>query len=367
MRYDDGNVRAEAEKAIATLERKEAELPPLLRVWTITRRVARGLFVHHAFDHAATMAFYFFLGTIPLIVFVSLFVGRIVRREGLEELAGPLYNAMPRAASKLLRSELAEMADANAGSVAPLSILGFLWLTTNGVHNLMDIFELLVGAKPRPWWRQRLIAVGWVAGMILAITITAWGLLAVDGATTELSGRHLPRLLQRASDFFTQGWQRFGVLTVFATLSVVGLALFYRTAVKHPPGVKRKVWTGTVLALFLWALVSWAFGTYVRTLAHYAVFYGSLATVAVILLWLYLTSLSLVVGAELNAVLEGMRDEEANAPTPLPVASVRPTLQEPAPSPPTTPVSEPALTPPGASTSDAPSSARTVDPDRLRS
>lgn len=332
-------MREEAEKAIATIEAKEAELPPLLRVWTITRRVVRGLFVHHAFDHAATMAFYFFLGTIPLLVFVSLFVGRVVQREGLAELAGPLYNAMPRAASKLLRSELAEMADANAGSVAPLSIAGFLWLTTNGVHNLMDIFELLVGAKPRPWWRQRLIAVGWVVGMIVAITITAWSLLAINGASTELSGKHFPTLIQRCSDFLTQGWSRFGVLLVFASMSLVGLAIFYRTSVKHPPGVKRKVWTGTFLALFLWTLVSWAFGTYVRTIAHYAVFYGSLATVAVILLWLYLTSLSLVVGAEVNAVLEGMRDEDALAPTPFSIAPVRTRAPSPALTP--TPVSAP--------------------------
>lgn len=317
-------MREEAEKAIATIERKEAELPPILRVWTITRRVVRGLFVHHAFDHAATMAFYFFLGTIPLLVFVSLFVARVVQREGLAELAGPLYDAMPKAASQLLRSELAEMAEANAGSVAPLSIAGFLWLTTNGVHNLMDIFELLVGAKPRPWWRQRLIAVGWVVGMIAAITIAAWSLLAVNGATSEMSRWHLPTLLKRGSDFLTQGWQRFGVLFVFVSMSLVGLAIFYRTSVKHPPGVQRKVWTGTFVAHVSWAIVSWAFGTYVRSIAHYAVFYGSLATVAVILLWLYLTSLSLVVGAELNAVLEGMRDEDASAPTPFSLAPAAP-------------------------------------------
>lgn len=306
-----------AERAIATIERKEAELPAVLRVWTVTRRVVRGLFLHHAFDHAATMAFYFFLGTIPLLVFVSLFVGRVVRRDGMDVLAGPLYDAMPRAASTLLRSELADMADANAGSVAPLSIAGFLWLTTNGVHNLMDIFEILVGARPRPWWRQRVIAIGWVSGVIVAITVAAWVLLKINGATTELSARHLPTLLQSASDFLTHGWQRIGVLLVFVGMMLVGLAIFYRVSVKHPPGVERKVWTGTFLALSLWGLVSWAFGTYVQRIAHYAVFYGSLATVAVILLWLYLTSLALVVGAELNAVLEGMRDDRAPAPTPM--------------------------------------------------
>jgi membrane protein len=61
----------------------------------------------------------------------------------------------------------------------------------------------------------------------------------------------------------------------------------------------------------VWLAVSWAFGNYVISLAEYAVYYGSLAAVAVLLLWLYLTSLSLLLGAEVNAILEGVRDREA--------------------------------------------------------
>ena len=281
------------------------------RLWRLTRKVVQGLFVHHAFDHAATMAFYFFLGMIPLLVFVGLLVGNVVQREGAEELAAPLYRAMPRAASDLFRHELYEIADANAGSIAPLSIAGFLWLTTNGVHNLMDVFEILVGAKPRSWLRQRLIAVMWVAGTLVAIAAVTWTVLWINGAASGLSARHLPALFRGSSDFLAQGWKRFGILLVFVAMLSVGLAIFYRTSVRHPPGIQRKVWSGTFVALALWALVSWGFGTYVRTIAHYAVFYGSLATVAVILLWLYLTSLALVVGAEVNAILEGMRDPAA--------------------------------------------------------
>ena len=298
-----------------------AAIPPArpglhLRMWGLTRKVVRGLFIHHAFDHAATMAFYFFLGMIPLLVFVGLLVGNVVQREGAEELAAPLYRAMPKAASDLFRNELYEIADANSSSLAPVSLIGFLWLTSNGIHNLMDIFELLVGAQPRTWFRQRLIAVLWVVGSLAAIAATTWGLLALNGVATSLSAQHLPALLQNGSDFLAQGWQRVGVLVVFVAMVIVSLAIFYRTAVRHPPGVQRKVWTGTFVALLLWALVSWGFGTYVRTIAHYAVFYGSLATVAVILLWLYLTSLALVVGAEVNAILEGMRDEPSAPPPP---------------------------------------------------
>ena len=291
------------------------------RVLSLGRQVIKGLFKHHAFDHAATMAFYFFLGTIPILVFVGLLVGNVVQRQGAEELAAPLYRAMPRAASDLFRNELTKMADANSSSLAPLSLLGFLWLTTNGVHNLMDVFELLVGARPRSWVKQRLIATMWVVLGLGAIAATTWLLLLVNGAAMEIgSAQHIPALVRRISDILARGWQRFGVLIVLIAMLCGGLATFYRTAVAHPPGIRRRVWSGTIVALLLWALVSWAFGTYVKTIAHYAVFYGSLATVAVTLLWFYLTSLALLVGAEVNAHLEGMRDSSASALDPMEVA-----------------------------------------------
>jgi membrane protein len=287
--------------------------PIYKRTWNLTRSVVKGLFKHHAFDHAATMAFYFFLGTIPLLVFAGLLVGSIVQREGAEALAGPLYRAMPKVASDFFRNELYRIADANSQTVAPLSVLGFLWLTTNGVHNLMDVFEILVHARARPWWKQRLISVVWVVAGLAALASMTWIVLLVNGAAHGLSAHHFPALFQRIGDFLAKGWQRVGVLAVLLGTTSVGLAIFYRTAVVHPPGIRRRVWTGTFVALVLWGIVSWAFGTYVRTIAHYAVYYGSLATVAVILLWLYLTSLALVVGAEVNAHLEGMRDPSGAA------------------------------------------------------
>ncbi|MGH7270365.1 MAG: YhjD/YihY/BrkB family envelope integrity protein, partial [Polyangiaceae bacterium] len=94
-------------------------------------------------------------------------------------------------------------------------------------------------------------------------------------------------------------------------LLVAGLVLlagFYRVSVEHPPNVKRRVWPGAATAIVSWLAVSWAFGEYAVSIADYAFYYGSLATVAVLLMWLYLTSLSIVIGAEVNAQLEGLRD-----------------------------------------------------------
>jgi len=257
------------------------------RVWGITTGVVKRLFIDHAFDHAATMAFYFFLGMIPLLVFGGLLIGNVVQREGADALAAPLYRAMPRVAAHLVRDELDAIAKADSPSIAPLSAAGFLWLTTNGVHNLMDVFELLVGARPRSWMQQRLIALGWVIGGLGATAAMTWFLILLSGLASRVVS-----------------------LALFIALLGVGLGLFYRTAVVRPLGVRRYVWKGTVVALLLWGLVSWAFGAYVTTIAHYAVFYGSLATVAITLLWLYLTSLALLIGAEVNAILEGNRPDD---------------------------------------------------------
>jgi membrane protein len=89
------------------------------------------------------------------------------------------------------------------------------------------------------------------------------------------------------------------------------MALFYRYAVEHPHGIKRRAWPGALTALGAWLAVSWAFGEYVISLGKYAVYYGSLAAVAVLLVWLYLTSLALLLGAEVNAILDGVSREGA--------------------------------------------------------
>jgi len=95
---------------------------------------------------------------------------------------------------------------------------------------------------------------------------------------------------------------------VLALAALSALAAFYRFAVEHPVGVERRAWPGAIIAFAAWLVVSWGFSAYVTSLGRYDVFYGSLATVAVLLVWFYLTSWALLIGAELNAQLEGLRD-----------------------------------------------------------
>jgi membrane protein len=224
-----------------------------------------------------------------------------VKKNGVETFLVPLATAMPFA-KELVRRELERLADTHLG-VAPASAGGFLWLASSGASSLVDTFEVALGTKRRPFWERRAIALGWVIGMIAALSGTLWLWIGVDawlhpGTFSVGQGRVvIPRLT----------WEPWLLLGALGVVGASGLAVLYRYAVVHPPGVVRRAWPGAIVATLACFAVTFAFGRYVMTLADYALFYGSAAVVATLLVWLYLTSLSLLLGAEVNAELEGVR------------------------------------------------------------
>ncbi len=290
---------------------------------------------HDAFGAAASVAFWFFLSLVPLLVLVGFLAGQVARVRGIDALVAPLLEVVPGTAEALVGKELERLAGAHAPSIAPLGVVGFLWTASSGLHNLMDVFETAVKARRRPWWSQRAIALVWVVVGLSTACALAWILVTTEGAMQRpeptapaASSVAAPsRASERSSQARAapaaarprgalrgrvhkalQGPAAEAVAT--ALLLVAGttlLAGFYRFAVVHPPGVRRRIWPGAVTAVVSWLVVSWGFGGYAVSIADYALYYGSLAAVAVLLVWLYLTSLSLVVGAEVNARLEGLR------------------------------------------------------------
>jgi uncharacterized BrkB/YihY/UPF0761 family membrane protein len=337
------------------------------RLWRGLWRLVQGLVVHNAGDAAPAMAFHFFLSLLPLLVLVGLVIAHFARHLGVDALLGPAIETAPDAVEKLVREELQRMTLPDAPSIAPLSVLGFLWLAATGIHGLMDAFEVAAGAPRRAWWKKRVISIVWVTGTLVVLAVIAWGVIGADddvqratvtehasgsvsgagasnaagtqagssggsgrtaashhsanapanpsGAGGASDARKAERegsdplqipIVRRARRKLAR--ERGVIALVLALASLCALAAFYRFAVEHPRGVDRRAWPGAIVAFTAWLVVSWGFGLYVASLGRYALFYGSVATVAVLLVWLYLTSWALLIGAELNAQLEGLRD-----------------------------------------------------------
>ena len=70
-----------------------------------------------------------------------------------------------------------------------------------------------------------------------------------------------------------------------------------------------RIWPGAVFSLVMWLVLSFLFSYYVENIARYSVIYGTLGAVIVLLLWLYLASVMLIMGAEFNSVLMVLRKQ----------------------------------------------------------
>jgi membrane protein len=293
------------------------------RLREVAIRCWKGLMGGAGFQAAAAVAFWFFLSLVPLLVLAGFLIGQVARARGVDALMAPLLDFAPESAVDLIRGELERLAGASA-SIAPLGIASFMWTASSGLHNLMDIVEQAAGAPARDWWKQRALSLGCVTLVLAAVCLAAWLLVRIESASTDQP--HGSATVTHAQDHAPAGkghpapsakhpvrhvlrtvWHKFAAASIALGLGVALLGGFYHIAVVHPRGQRRArtVWTGTWFAVLSWVVVSWAFGTYVSQLGNYAVYYGSLAAVAVTLIWLYLTSLSLVVGAYVNAALSG--------------------------------------------------------------
>jgi membrane protein len=293
---------------------------------------------HGAFRSAAAVAFWLFLSLVPLLVLVGFLVGQVARRRGVDALSEPLLQIVPVTAEGIVREEVQRLAGSKS-SLAPVGAVGYLWAASSGVHNLLDVFDVANG-KLRPYWKKRAVSLVWVALGLIAACAIASSLVRIDAAlhpyetsrdartgTTAAMARPFGRYPRSHPPFAPSQppekerisphsplEQALGAGLTLAVGSVL-LACFYRFSVERPAGARARVWPGTLTSVACWLLVSWAFGVYAASIARYALFYGSLAAVAVLLMWLYLTSICIVGGVEINAMLERQRRRPSAPPT----------------------------------------------------
>jgi membrane protein len=268
-----------------------------LSIADLTSRVIRECWKDEVLDRAAALSFYFLFALFPALLFLTALLGVLPMPGLMDRFTTYLAQVLPADAASTLQRTLREIVRGAGGSLVSIGVLVALWSGSGGMASVMTALNITFDVDdPRPWWKRRLLAI--------ALTI-GFSLFIVSGLVLMVFGPKIGAAV--ASWFglgaiFTSAWNILSVPVVILFV-VLGLGLVYYLA---PATDHRWKWLspGAAVAVALWLAASLALRQYVAYFNSYNIAYGSIGGVIVLLLWLYLTSLALLVGAEVNSEIE---------------------------------------------------------------
>jgi membrane protein len=170
---------------------------------------------------------------------------------------------------------------------------------SSGLVAIIESLNVAYGVEEsRPWWKQRLVALGLTIGLV--------SFLAVVLVLLGFGDRLAPAVAAALGTRY--GWIVTGWRVVEWLLAAAFLLMAFNLLYILAPNVKRRRWhwlmPGTVLGAGLWLLVSYGFKIYLSFFNQYNLTYGSITAVIILLLWLYLGGIAMLVGGELNSEIE---------------------------------------------------------------
>lgn len=263
------------------------------RVWKEIKR-------DDLFGKAAQLAYYFLLALFPLLIFLTSAIGLVVGSgTGMRHaLFRYLSQVMPSSAFQLIDSTVWEISTASGAGKLSFGFLAALWAASNGMGAITQALNAAYNVdETRSWWKQRAIAVGLTVALSVLI-ISALVLVLGGGKIADyLAGSY------RLSAVFTITWKIVQWPMVLAFM-LLAFALIYYFA----PDLRDQDWKwltpGSAIGVGLWLFVSFGFKGYLHFFDSYSKTYGSLGAVIVLMLWLYLTGLSVLIGGEINSEIE---------------------------------------------------------------
>jgi membrane protein len=268
--------------------------------WHVLRDAGKSFQRKSLGDGAAALTYYSVLSIFPgLIVIVSL-LGVFGSRDSVDGLLRIADDLGSSSAVDTLRGPIENIVrhSSEAGAALVIGILAGLWSasgyvgafirTANGIYDVEE---------DRPFWklRPRQLAITVVMTLAVAVVLTA---LVVTGPLATAIGDEIGLGDEALTVWSIAKWP----LLFFAVVSVVGLLYRYSPNVEHEGA--SWILPGSLLATTLWIVASAGFSLYVANFGAYSNTYGSLAGGIVLLLWLWLTNMAIVFGAQFAAELE---------------------------------------------------------------
>jgi membrane protein len=260
-------------------------------------------------DWAAALTYYAILSIFPaLIVLVSILglAGDAATNAVLDNIQqlgpGPAQDIITGAIKQIARSQ------GTAGLAFVLGLLAAVWSASGYIGAFSRASNVIYEVEEgRPFWKLRPLQVGMTLILLLLVAVSAIAVV-VSGPLTSEVGKLFGLEGTAITVFNIAKWP------VIVVVIMTMLAILYYGApnVRHPGF--RWITPGGMLAVLLWILASAGFAVYVSNFSSYNATYGSLAGVIVFLVWLWISNVAVLLGAEMNAEVERGRELESGVP-----------------------------------------------------
>ncbi|MXG91786.1 YihY/virulence factor BrkB family protein [Nocardioides flavescens] len=270
----------------------------------VLRKTAREFSSDQCTDLAAALTYYAVLALFPAAVALTSLLGLVGQgTEAVDQVLDILRTVGAGGVVDSIgptRRDLSSSQGVGLGLV--VGVAGALWSASGYVgafgRAMNRVYEVGEG---RPVWKLRPAMLGLTAVLVVLVALALAGLV-LSGPVADAVGSALGLGDTTVLVFTIVKWP-----VLLAIVVLVVALLYYATPNVRQPRF-RWVSVGAVLAIATWAVASAAFGFYVANFSSYDKTYGALAGVIVFLLWLWLTNLALLFGAELDAELERGRE-----------------------------------------------------------
>lgn len=249
-------------------------------------------------NRASSLAYSFMLAFFPATIFLFTLIPFIPIKNFQGQLLNLISTILPYNAYMAFQATIEDIIKRPHPSLLSVGFLTALYFATSGVHKLMQDFnKSSLVVEKRGWLKRRIIA------LFLTLGISVSMLFAI---VVMIVGQSIIALMQAHMDSGSHFWLyiiTFSRWLIVIAIFFISISLLYR----YGPANKKK-WkflnTGSVLATGLAILTSIGFGYYINNFSSYNKLYGSIGTLIVLMLWLYLNSFILLIGFELNASLD---------------------------------------------------------------
>lgn len=249
---------------------------------------------------AASLSYYFLLSLFPMLLFLLSLLG-IFAGSGAQfrdAILSGLARVAPGSTSTLIHSVLAQVIRSSSGVKLAAGIFGALWAASGGLGAVVVSLNTIYRTREtRPWWKQKLTVVGLT--LALAVLIILALILALYGAKIgELVASHVG-----LGSAFSITWKLLQWPVAFAAMFLSYSIVYY-----FGPDLQERRWywvtPGAVVGVGLWLIASIGFRVYLHFFDSYSATYGSLGAVVILMLWLYITGFAILIGGEVNWVIE---------------------------------------------------------------